>query len=362
MRRSSLIAVAFLAIVGLSRAPAAELNVGDPAPELTISEWVKGGPISKFEPGRTYVVEFWATWCGPCRTSIPHLTELQKKHEKDGVEIIGVSVWENDYSGVEPFVEEMGEKMDYNVAVDDVPEGERTGKMAQNWMEAAGQSGIPTAFIVHDQKIAWIGHPMTMDEPLAKVASGDFDIASAAAEFEAQQRAQSAMQDLQQAMANVRPGDWKGAIAVLDEFIEKHPTLETQLALPKFNMLLQAGQQEEAVAYGSKLVDSALKDDAMSLNNLAWLVVDPQMNLDLGEGGLKMARKAAERANELTEGEDPNVLDTYAKVLFDSGEIDQAIKLQEKAVEISGGEPPELLERLEQYKKAAAESQRSVGT
>ena len=73
--------------------------------------------------GKNYVVEFWATWCGPCKASIPHLTELQKKNPS--VTFIGVSVWEPDQDKVKPFVEEMGDKMAYRVAIDLVPEKEK---------------------------------------------------------------------------------------------------------------------------------------------------------------------------------------------------------------------------------------------
>ena len=52
--------------------------------------------------------------------------------------------------------------------------------MAESWMEAAGQSGIPTAFIVRDGKVAWIGHPMAMDEALEKTSAKEFDIQAAA--------------------------------------------------------------------------------------------------------------------------------------------------------------------------------------
>src|SRR6266852_6743020 len=111
-----------------------ELSVGDPAPAITVKEFVKGTPVSSLEKGKRYVVEFWATWCGPCRVSIPHLTELQKKHPE--FTFIGVSVWEQDQKGVKPFVQQMGDKMDYTVAMDEVPEGANgnEGKMAKAWM------------------------------------------------------------------------------------------------------------------------------------------------------------------------------------------------------------------------------------
>ncbi len=92
------------------------LNIGDPAPALVVSSWVKGDKVEQFEPGKTYVVEFWATWCGPCRASIPHLTELAHQFKDKDVKFLGVDVWENDTKQVAPFLNEMGEKMDYNVA------------------------------------------------------------------------------------------------------------------------------------------------------------------------------------------------------------------------------------------------------
>ena len=69
-------------------APGQLLGVGDPAPKLAVKSFVKGEPIKSLEPGKVYVVEFWATWCGPCRVTIPHLTELQKKH----VDVVFVGV------------------------------------------------------------------------------------------------------------------------------------------------------------------------------------------------------------------------------------------------------------------------------
>lgn len=90
------------------------LMVGDPAPPVQVSGFVKGEPFQDFQRGQVYVIEFWATWCVPCKESIPHLTELQKKYGEK-VRILGVSIWEPREEAVEPFVREWGEKMDYTV-------------------------------------------------------------------------------------------------------------------------------------------------------------------------------------------------------------------------------------------------------
>ena len=139
------------------------LKVGSEAPAFSPSVWIKGDPVKAVEHGKVHVVEFWATWCGPCRQSIPHLTELQKKF-KDSATFVGMASSERKSKGaktddrqeqVEKFVKSMGDKMGYAVAF------ETDGTIRKAWFEAAGQEGIPAAFVVgSDGKIAWIGHPM----------------------------------------------------------------------------------------------------------------------------------------------------------------------------------------------------------
>lgn len=145
--------------------PKITLAVGDKAPELKIDKWVKGTEVKSFESGKVYVVEFWATWCPPCRKAIPHNTKLAKDLGKD-VTIIGVAASERkDKDGsdkrlekLEAFVKEQGDKMGYTIGFD----GDR--ESSKLWMEAAGQNGIPTAFVVGgDGKIAWIGNPLDDD-------------------------------------------------------------------------------------------------------------------------------------------------------------------------------------------------------
>ena len=167
----------FVSIIVISLACAVGLRageLGDTAKPLDIKEWVKGSAVTLADgKGKTiYVVEFWATWCPPCRASIPHLTELQKKFKDKGVVFVGVTDEKSDV--VKKFVEKMGDKMDYNVAIDG-------GKTSEGYMEAFGVGGIPHAFVVDKEgKIAWQGHPMDgLDKALDEIVAGKYDIEAA---------------------------------------------------------------------------------------------------------------------------------------------------------------------------------------
>ncbi|MEW6159787.1 MAG: TlpA disulfide reductase family protein, partial [Verrucomicrobiota bacterium] len=61
------------------------LKLGNPAPKLQTGKWVQGEPVKEFEKGKVYVVDFWATWCGPCKATIPHLNELYQKFKDKGL-------------------------------------------------------------------------------------------------------------------------------------------------------------------------------------------------------------------------------------------------------------------------------------
>lgn len=139
------------ALAGIVTTAAAKL--GDRAGPVAIKEWVKGDKVDVTDGKNIYVLEFWATWCGPCRVSIPHLSQMQKKYKGKGVVFVGVS--DEKPEVVRPFVEKMGDQMNYTVACDD------SRKTSAAYMEAYAQNGIPTAFIVDKGgKVYWLGHPM----------------------------------------------------------------------------------------------------------------------------------------------------------------------------------------------------------
>ena len=179
--------LALFAGTGLALAGESTLKVGDPAPKLQTGKWIQGEPVKDFEKGKAYIVEFWATWCGPCRATIPHLNETYQKFKDKGLIVIGQNCAEHDEGLVAPFVKKMGEKMTYRVALDD-KNGNEKGKMAETWMEAAGRNSIPSAFLVDKQGvIAWIGHPMELKESvIEQVLAGTFDVHKASAAYEQQ--------------------------------------------------------------------------------------------------------------------------------------------------------------------------------
>jgi cytochrome c biogenesis protein CcmG/thiol:disulfide interchange protein DsbE len=84
-----------------------QLTVGNPAPDLSIQTINGKGKISNDSlKGKIAIVDFWATWCAPCKTSFPKLEELSKKHSGK-VEIVGVSV-DDEKNGVADFAKENG--------------------------------------------------------------------------------------------------------------------------------------------------------------------------------------------------------------------------------------------------------------
>ena len=154
-----------LLLIVLAATSLLALDIGDKAPALDSVTWVSGKPVAIGK--QVTIVEFWATWCAPCRTSIPHLTKLARA-EPEKLAVVGLS--DEDADTVKPFVTRMGDQMRY-------PVGVVNEQLRAAYME--GQNGIPFAFLVDAEGIVvWKGHPMAIDRPLAQVLAGTFDRAA----------------------------------------------------------------------------------------------------------------------------------------------------------------------------------------
>jgi peroxiredoxin len=296
----------FLAVLasGMALMTGHAAELGMDAPPLEINAWIKGGPVdlSKGRGTNTHVVEFWATWCGPCRVSIPHLTEIQTRFKERGVVIVGIS--DEKPEKVKPFVEEQGARMDYVVAIDD------SRKTSAAYMEAFGIDGIPHAFVIDRQgRIAWQGHPLAgLEQALEDILEDRYDI-------EAAKRAMRAEKGMPEyfALATTEDGS----------------TNRTALR-----------------RHGARIVEDGRGSPSL-LNEFAWIILT---HPGIKERDIELATRAARIAYERTEGRDASIIDTYARAFFEAGKIKEAIEMQKKAIAAASEEErPDLQDTLRHY-------------
>ena len=380
-------------------------QLGDPAAPLVISDWIKGKPVdlAAAKGNQVVIVEFWATWCGPCRTSIPHLTEMQKKFK----DVVFVGISDEDSPTVKKFVAKMGDKMDYTVAID------TDRKTSAGYMEAFGIGGIPHAFIVDKLgRTVWQGHPMDgLEEALTEVLAGKFDVEkvkkreAAKKKLEAFSEAagsgiddakldQMAMEleSLDGEMGGIEPGKKFSAADVRKEVRFQGLMRDYQIAmmsgkggtnLDRIERLLaenapkdfNLAEYKEGLAANKTFSDylraasehgdtnqltelatrvSAVKpQNPRALLQVAWTILD--------DGQIKtrdfdLAARLARSAVEATESKDPGSLYVYARALFDGGKTADAVTWQKKAVEAAGDNEDgrkQLEETLKTYQEKA---------
>ncbi len=388
-----------LGVLLVGSAVAAQL--GDPAAPLKITEWVKGKPVDlDAEKGkRIVVVEFWATWCPPCRTSIPHLTELQKKFTNT----VFVGVSDEEPGVVKKFIAKMGDKMDYTVAID---KDEGTSK---GYMRAYGIDGIPHAFVVQDGKVVWQGHPMSgLDTVLADLAAGKYDMekekkrmaakakldefyeSAAMASDDEIKKTGAELEALDKELGGIVPGETfnpdealkavrfqKAAVDYQRAVIRGKPDSELdplaqklqQVAPTNFNFVefkesltLTKGMNDyyrivtgrgdtNKLAEATKVLAETKSKDARVLNDFAWMLLTGD---DVQIRDTELATKLAKIAVDATESKQAHVIDTYARGLFDSGKVAEAIEWEKKALAVADDDSrPKVQATLKMYEASA---------
>ena len=386
---------------------AAMLTIGSEAPALDIEHWVsdRNGqfkPVTEFEDGKIYVVEFWATWCGPCISSMPHLVELQNAHAKDGVQVVSIS--DEDMETVKKFLERKYAPRGEAAEGEDQPStyGELTSAYClttdpdescnKAYMRAAGQNGIPCCFLVGKTgHVEWIGHPMRLDTALEAVIADEWDRDMFAKEFIASQQVDLAVA---KAGGMLQAGDFDGALAMfvalrkenpgeagaqIDFYISRIKEIQVQAMVSegkvdevitmldeklaaaeegektdihqqKFSVLMMAGKEKEAAVVLEAL---STKLSAAELNEVSWSIYEATTEGEVATELVQAATLAAKKAVE-AEPKNPAVLDTLAHLIHLSGDLQAAIKLQSKAVELQDPPLDEISAFLKQMKMEAA--------
>lgn len=310
----------------------AALTIGDTAPELKYAKWIKGTPVTKYEKDHLYVFEFWATWCGPCKAAMPHLSELAKKYEGK-VTFTGVNIWEktgdkpyeSSLPAVTNFVKSVGDKMAYNVIADNNEQ-----HMANKWMIAAGQNGIPATFLLKEGKIIWIGHPMKLDSIIELSIAGKYDMEAFKQEFNGSKVRTEAMMAkfkiLDPMLKAVKAKEYTKVLAIIDTLDLSDQMIAMQANSAKITALYALKRETEAMSFSQGWIKSN--------NSFSGTVA----GIIIGTEGLskKSYLYAAELGNSALAQEGivkPLVYHFIATAYDKAGDIKNAITSEEKALQ-----------------------------
>lgn len=330
MQRLRMCAATLMVSVGLGTA-ALGLDVGDKAPPLSIAEWIQGGPVEfpKDLGKKIYLVEFWATWCPPCKASVPLLTELHNKH-KDQFAVVSITSADerNTAGAVKRFVKDRGTGMSYIVGMD---KGQTT---TAAYLAATGIPGIPYAYLVgKDGNLMWHGSPL--DEGLPKIIEdaigGKFDpsVAKKAAQMSAE--VNKRFMELEgPAKASQWSKVWDGLIGIL-----KLDPMNMDAILVMTQIYNNEAGYEEKYRNWAKEHIQAHRSDVRVLQLVADML---SSNDDLTRRLPEQVLDAACGAYEASDKKDATVIATYAHALYQVGALDKAIGMQQEAVSALGSE------------------------
>jgi thiol-disulfide isomerase/thioredoxin len=118
-----------------SKTPAAKLAPSKGAPDFVL-ENIRGGKTNSADlKGKVTVVDFWATWCDPCKAEVPHFNKLYKDYQGKNVEVVGIAI-ESPYKDIVPTMKDVGINYPVLVGNDNVVDG------------FGGVIGYPTTYVV----------------------------------------------------------------------------------------------------------------------------------------------------------------------------------------------------------------------
>jgi hypothetical protein len=305
------------------------LGTNMPAPSLAGAHWIRGGPITNCATGQVYVVEFRAPTNAAARAAIPGVAALAQRYASRvsfvsvNLAVAGVSE-EKRLADLAAFVRDQGPRLSYAVAADTAD-----GSLAQAWLQAAGRTNLPVAFVVDRRgTITWIGHPSKgLDEALMRAGAGALPGVTA--------KAASPELALRQRVSELRrAGKPREALAALEEATAGNPILARSAVALRMSLLFQL-EPASAAQEARQLADGPYRNDPPILSTVAGILLTSRESADKA-----FALSLAERACEQTGYSESSMVSVLARAQAGNGNPAKAIEVLEafvKKLEASGG-------------------------
>jgi thiol-disulfide isomerase/thioredoxin len=340
------------------------LRIGDPAPPIKVQTWVRGQPVTKFNKGKVYVLDFWATWCGGCIVSFPHISAIAEKY-KDRAIFTSIDTYE-EVSGKVPdpvakvadFLKTpQGKNLKLDVCIDG-----NSKTMWDAWINPLRRSGLPTTFVIDQEgKIAWIDVNLDhLSWVLDQVLDQKWDRKKAAAIMEKKDAIEDLMFKALRSKGDDRKKAWQETLTASEAFEKQFPDRTDACAFFKFMAWLDLDT--------SKLPDLLEKMAADPLCRYINLRDAAGLSLrrnDLSKRDYLAIAKVQERLllNEFpgagNGGKSISAYQQLASTYDKAGELAKAATSIEKAIEMaslqkaSADQIKALQETLDKYKTAA---------
>jgi thiol-disulfide isomerase/thioredoxin len=301
---------------------------------------MKGEPVTAYEPGKIYAIEFFSTTCGHCREAAPVVAELFNVFGED---VVFFAVTDEPLDKVKPWLEkpENTEKVKFPVVSDPDKEGNKA------FQYGTFKVSTPRIFIVKEGVLQWYGHPNGAQEPLDALIEGSWDPSKYANDYIVESCMERAKDHLNKMRQEIdRTGEWVNMYRLLDSMKQALPERASFFDLQKFGTLIGPDNKPEEGYELARQIVQAYADDIASLRTVARTILNsPWVQVR----DLPFAHAVALKADALGEGKDARSAEILALSWFSQGDREKALAEIDRAITL---EPePKLRVRYEQSRK-----------